>query len=450
MASHGGRLVCSAVAAVVALGAVPWCSAAEDVAGLQSSCVSRGLGGDCIAAQPEEADRSEFYQRHVRHSFARDAAALAISEQTAEREAAQHKASVIEQAFAQIEGAGTYLNPIGDGPGEYIDQTFKNVTGGGKHWKSNIKRDTTWEACTNVNWTKVMARDESGKLKVHSVDAMMKELHLTECYDEDTVAFNDPTCVAVRKAISTSIAMETLFPEGPKFANYSVVSWGAFPSWVNGSVSGLDYAAPLPVQASLHHGNGVLGYALCDLIRTILTQSANQMSTGTCSYVASLAALSHKAPATVIKLGMRLLWVGEITSDLGPACPKVYEQQPGLVPFTGKDGGWKPPFFSSSAGSACAGSEVDCAEAAGRPTQNAGLTFMWSQTLISHWMSKNWGFCNNDTARAGITYPGMTKTEAAAATAYQGGWYNSMMWDRPRRQIMQVVDQSECLPVLGV
>lgn len=42
---------------------------------------------------------------------------------------------------------------------------------------------------------------------------------------------------------------------------------------------------------------GVIGYAVCDLLRVILTQSADQMSTGTCSYVASLAALTRASAA---------------------------------------------------------------------------------------------------------------------------------------------------------
>ena len=86
--------------------------------------------------------------------------------------------------------------------------------------------------------------------------------------------------------------MKKEFPGGLKFANYSVVSWGPMPSWVNGSVDSLDYSE-MPPKATLHEPNGVLGYGVCDLIRTILTQSANQMSSGTCSYVAPLAALSH-------------------------------------------------------------------------------------------------------------------------------------------------------------
>merc|ERR1719188_2257263 len=53
---------------------------------------------------------------------------------------------------------------------------------------------------------------------------------------------------------------------------------------------------------------------------------------------------------------------------------------------------------------------------------------MWSQTLISNWMAKNWGRCARDTVRSGLAYPGQPPAEAAEATRNQGGWYNSMMW----------------------
>lgn len=49
---------------------------------------------------------------------------------------------------------------------------------------------------------------------------------------------------------------------------------------------------PSSSEVTLKFPKGVIGYAVCDLLRVILTQSADQMSTGTCSYVASLAALA--------------------------------------------------------------------------------------------------------------------------------------------------------------
>ena len=46
-----------------------------------------------------------------------------------------------------------------------------------------------------------------------------------------------------------------------------------------------------PDKVSIVDPKGMVGFAVCDMLRVTLTQSADQMSTGTCSYVASLAAL---------------------------------------------------------------------------------------------------------------------------------------------------------------
>lgn len=40
-----------------------------------------------------------------------------------------------------------------------------------------------------------------------------------------------------------------VFSKAQVFANYSVTSWGYYPSWVIGSVMGLDYSLPLPLLA---------------------------------------------------------------------------------------------------------------------------------------------------------------------------------------------------------
>ena len=37
------------------------------------------------------------------------------------------------------------------------------------------------------------------------------------------------------------------------------------------------------------------------------------------------------APAKVIKIAVRLFWLGMITEELGQPCPGILEQQPGLA-----------------------------------------------------------------------------------------------------------------------
>mmetsp|Transcript_52315 Transcript_52315/g.83523 ORF Transcript_52315/g.83523 Transcript_52315/m.83523 type:complete len:633 (-) Transcript_52315:73-1971(-) len=339
---------------------------------------------------------------------------------------AQHKliSDKIEKAFANIKGQGSYLGKTS--PSSVIDSKFSNITGLGGYNPHDVKADATWQKCTAINWTKVAGEPTmEGKLSLPSVQMMLEELELQDHCACPGPWCNDDTCKAVFAAID--VFTELCASEfDPVFANYSVTTWGYYPSWVVGSVHGLNYAAEMPVKVTLKHPKGVCGYAVCDLLRTILTQSANQMMTGTCSYVASLAALSKKAPAKAIKIAVRLFWLGEITPGLAP-CPGILEQQPGLIPFKTKMG-WKPSFYSGGSGE-CHGNSADCGHASGMPSQNIGLTFEWSQTLISKWMAINWGYCSNDTVRTGVTYPGQSKEDAAMATRNQGGWYNSMVWE---------------------
>jgi len=361
-----------------------------------------------------EADLSELMQVDLKNSREKRKHAEAMA-----------MTNLIEKAFEHIKGAGTHFDPTAS---SVIDTAFDHVTADGGYLKDNIKADATWKECTKLDWTKIASfEDEQGKLSGEHVEKMMKELHLEQCMGEDGEWGKDPTCEAVRAAlkVSTDLSHEAF---EPRYHNFSVVAWGENPSWVQGTVVDLDYSKPMPVKAKVKDPKGVIGYAICDALRVILTQSADQMSTGTCSYVASLAALSHKAPAKLIKLGVRLFWTGMITPEVGPACDGIYEQQPGLIPFQ-SGGGWIPALYSNGRKGGCAGSEMDCEASEGRPQQNAGLTWSWTQSLISTWMKQNFGYCQKDGVRSGLTYPGQSREEMETATQNQGGWFNSMFWE---------------------
>jgi len=356
----------------------------------------------------------------------------------------------IDQAFAHIKGDGTYLK-VGSkteriDPGTLINDKFANITGAGGYNEHDIKEDATWQKCTSIDWTEVASEPTmDGKLQLPALQRMLDELELSERCNCSSEWCQDDTCKAVFAAID--VFTELCNSEhDPAFANYSVTTWGYYPSWVKGSVEGLDYTMEMPVKVKLTHPKGVCGYAICDLLRTILTQSANQMMTGTCSYVASLAALSRKAPAKAIKVATRLFWLGEMTDELGPPCPLIFAQQPGLIPFKTRYG-WKPDFYTDGSSGGCSGSAMDCGHASGMPQQNIGLTFSWSQTLISVWMKENWGYCADDAVRAGITYPGQSREDAAMATRNQGGWYNSMVWEC--KNLFHLGEGSSCRLVMN-
>lgn len=104
-----------------------------------------------------------------------------------------------------------------------------------------------------------------------------------------------------------------------------------------------------------------------------------------------------------------------MTDELGPPCPLIFHQQPGLIPFKtrwrGREAvlqkfstqiikkkvlpvyqccgivllwcnavyisprfGWKPDFYTDGSSGGCSGSAMDCGHASGMPQQNIGLT----------------------------------------------------------------------------
>lgn len=106
-----------------------------------------------------------------------------------------------------------------------------------------------------------------------------------------------------------------------------------------------------------------------------------------------------------------------MTDELGPPCPLIFAQQPGLIPFKtrwrGREAvlqkfstqiikkrvlpvyqccgiallwcnavyispryGWKPDFYTDGSSGGCSGSAMDCGHASGMPQQNIGLTLL--------------------------------------------------------------------------
>lgn len=309
---------------------------------------------------------------------------------------------------------------------EVIEEAFKDLEVDptmGAYLESNLKRDVTWKACTNINWT---LEAENGWNYTNATIAMIHELQLEEwCDPVKGLNSRDPTCKAIFAAIGAVRQLVVKFPEGPKFVNYLLTNWGKYPSWVEGSVSKVDLSR-MPPQATVLNANGAIGYGLCDIFRTVLTQSTNQLNTATCGYVASLAALSHKAPAKAIKMGLRMLWTGMATPLIERPCDYIFAQQPGLVPFKDQDG-WHPAGANSSSGSFCTGNAIDCIGAQGRPPQNMGLTFMWSQSLIASYEHRATGKCWKK-GPAQLIFPGQSRVVAHWTSAVQGQDMGSALW----------------------
>ncbi|CAE8613880.1 unnamed protein product, partial [Polarella glacialis] len=308
---------------------------------------------------------------------------------------------------------------------EIINAEFANVTGFGGFLSDFVGYESVFAQCTAGSWSKLDAKFEGEK----TYDGIMRKLGFQEMNGCDTQTGkyrNDPTCMAINALAAAMFKLEDKFPDGPKFLNYLLVAWGSEPSWLDGAVE-VDWDV-MPPKGKVLNPNAANGYGFCDIVRTVLSQSADQMSTGTCGYVASLAALSHRAPAKALKMGLRLMWTGRPSQVIDYPCDYIFKEQPGLVPYQDRNG-WHPSFFNDTKGmeKLCSGNAVDCSRATGAPYQNAGLTFMWTQSLQASFGREVSGKCS-DKGAAMLNFPGQSAENVARVQGSQGMVPGSAIW----------------------
>ncbi|CAE8585366.1 unnamed protein product [Polarella glacialis] len=304
---------------------------------------------------------------------------------------------------------------------QVIDKAFKDVKGPGSFLQSNVHEDDAWQTCGKMNWP---------RLSIHrawTYNDMVEKLGMTQhCHPHTGSARDDATCKAIKAAQRAilQLSMGGKFPQGPKFVNASITAWGKYPSYIDGSVGPVAKDSMPPV-APILNGTAASGWILCDIVRTVLTQSANMAGAGVSSWVAPLGALSRRAPAQAIKMLVRLMWSGRATSQMSQPCPYIYDQQPGLVPYQDQTGGWHPSSFSSSADEHCFGHAVDCKAAFGLPLQPAGATFAFEQSLLSSFRASVGGNCELHPSQ--LNYPGAPKSLTESMYTVQGqGNYGSL------------------------
>eukprot|EP00947_MAST-08B_sp_MAST-8B-sp1_P002635 g2635.t1 len=180
--------------------------------------------------------------------------------------------------------------------------------------------------CSAVNYT-----DPDGAYSQRIVKYMKDGSGLT---DLCTATPTDPTCLAFDAVVSAFAELEASFTTGPVFANY-------LPTWTNAKMEAVACrAGSFDLETkTLKDKNGCNGWAVCDILTTVLTASADQANTGTCGYVAILTALSRSNPAFALSLAVELIWTGSIrefakitasTSFTATGCDYVYSQYPGV------------------------------------------------------------------------------------------------------------------------
>lgn len=302
---------------------------------------------------------------------------------------------------------------------QIIDEEFADVKGKGGFLESNVLEDDTWQICSALDWP-----SDPNVAEGSVYDSMMKELGFDEYCSVSGKAPEDATCKAIFAAHKALVKLAKMFPKGPKFVNASITDWGTYNSWVDGSV-GASVPGSMPPVRQIKSGNPTTGWMLCDIVRVVLTQSPNQVQSGTCGWIGQMGALAIRAPAQLIKMLVRLYWTGTVNSEMTRPCPYVYEQQPGLVPYQSATG-WHPKSFASKSAAACTGNEYDCAASAGKPWQPAGATFAWVQSLLSGYRAAAGGDC--EIQGAPLNYPGAPAELGAQIESVQAQFASGAVW----------------------
>jgi len=311
-----------------------------------------------------------------------------------------------------------------------IHEAFVKVEqkGLGSFIPDSVKLDTTWQSCGKVDWSKVRAGDSS------VIKKYLSDLKIPQACEKGGKLHGDATCLAIDAAGKAMADLQKRCPNGPAFHNAFITGWGQYDSWTYGAVEGVNLAGQ-PPSAVVKDPNGMNGYALCNILRTILTQSANQQSSSSCSHMATLGAISNKAPAKAIEMSLRLFWTGRHTPLVQQPCDYIYQRQPGMVAFhQGDPQVWVPsntPQSVKTLNAHCEKDKSGCLAAGSRPIQPMGLAYMWQMAASSSQSLDGFGNCTGMAYRHDIgpvRYIGMNINESQQSDADLAGTSGSMMW----------------------
>lgn len=304
-----------------------------------------------------------------------------------------------------------------------IEEAFKDVTGFGSNLVPMVHEDPVWQKCAEYDLSSDTARGASMMAGVG---------RLLGCEEQYK---GDDTCKAINASFDALNALQDKFPEGPKFANFFVNNWAGVPTWANWTMGpgGVDQSV-MPPSADVVEPNGIMLYALCDILRTVLTQAPNQYGHGSCGWVATIGVLSYAAPAKAIKMAVRLLWTGRVVPQIALPCEPITETQfPGLIPFMDVNMTWQPPFvaeypYAESAVQTCSGNPADCSISLGNPGSPAGLTGSWSQSLISAYRQSVDVECGDPQSVLPLLYPGVSEADKKHNGDVNGQTIGEAMW----------------------
>ena len=140
-------------------------------------------------------------------------------------------------------------------------------------------------------------------------------------------AEDNNTCKGIQALLDSFLALKDMGC-APEFRNY-------LPAWRNFHQNSTTCTSGSfnPETKEFSDPNGCNAFALCDILTTILTLSADQARTGTCGTTAMLTVLSRAEPVRALQLATELLWSGTTRFLETPPCSYIYDMFPGVQPL---------------------------------------------------------------------------------------------------------------------
>jgi hypothetical protein len=198
------------------------------------------------------------------------------------------------------------------------------------------------------------------------------------------------TCKGIQALLDSFLALKDMGC-APEFRNY-------LPAWRNWHQNSTTCTSGSfdPETKEFSDPNGCNVFALCDILTTILTLSADQARTGTCGTTAMLTVLSRAEPVRALQLATELLWSGTTRFLETPPCSYIYDMFPGVQPLpdpkaTLEEACGKTPsadcktFYGGFAGSS--------PNSPPQFIQNPGIGFMFTQAFATSYFQHVTGKC---------------------------------------------------------
>ena len=144
------------------------------------------------------------------------------------------------------------------------------------------------------------------------------------CAAEDS---DSNTCKAIQAVFDAFVALKEKGCS-PIFRNY-LPAWN---NWYQNSTACVPGSFDTDTK-ELSNPNGCNAFAVCDILTTVLTLSANQARTGTCGTTAMFTVQSRAGPVRTLQLATELVWTGTTRFLQTAPCPYIYDLFPGIQPL---------------------------------------------------------------------------------------------------------------------